>query len=168
MFLLAKCVYCTCSFFRNLHVDSSPTSDNCLAAAPQSAFLPRKSIHSLPSPSMFFLSLFSYLASSHLWAECSWVHYSKAFLDQPLMGKCLCLLPVHSFCFPSKHLSCVLLLNTQRKKWPLQYITRSRYKNGSLGLGCFPGGSVVKNPPANAGDMGWIPDLGTSHIPWRN
>ena len=27
----------------------------------------------------------------------------------------------------------------------------------------FPGGSVVKNPPASAGDMGSIPDLGRSH-----
>ena len=26
----------------------------------------------------------------------------------------------------------------------------------------FPGGSVVKNPPANAGDMGSIPGLGKS------
>ena len=25
----------------------------------------------------------------------------------------------------------------------------------------FPGGPVVKNPPANIGDMGSIPDLGT-------
>ena len=25
----------------------------------------------------------------------------------------------------------------------------------------FPGGSVVKNPPASAGDMGLIPDRGT-------
>ena len=25
----------------------------------------------------------------------------------------------------------------------------------------FSGGSVVKNPPANAGDMGLIPDLGS-------
>ena len=24
----------------------------------------------------------------------------------------------------------------------------------------FPGGSVVKNPPANAGDVGWIPESG--------
>ena len=29
----------------------------------------------------------------------------------------------------------------------------------------FPGGSVVKNPPANAGDTGSIPDLGRSHMP---
>ena len=29
----------------------------------------------------------------------------------------------------------------------------------------FPGGSVVKNPPANAGVMGSIPDPGRSHVP---
>jgi len=28
-------------------------------------------------------------------------------------------------------------------------------------LGEFPGGPVVKNSPAKAGDVGWIPDLGT-------
>ena len=28
----------------------------------------------------------------------------------------------------------------------------------------FPGGSVEKNPPANAGDMGSTPDLGRSHM----
>ena len=29
----------------------------------------------------------------------------------------------------------------------------------------FPGGSVVKNPPANAGDMDSIPGLGRFHMP---
>ena len=28
----------------------------------------------------------------------------------------------------------------------------------------FPGGTVVKNPPANAGDMGSVPDPGRSHM----
>jgi len=28
----------------------------------------------------------------------------------------------------------------------------------------FPGGSVVKNLPVNAGDMGSIPDAGRSHM----
>ena len=28
----------------------------------------------------------------------------------------------------------------------------------------FPGGSVVKNPPANAGDMGSIPGPGRYHM----
>ena len=37
--------------------------------------------------------------------------------------------------------------------------------------GGIPGGSVVKkkkNPPANEGDTGSIPDLGRSHMPWNN
>ena len=32
----------------------------------------------------------------------------------------------------------------------------------------FPGGPVVKNPPANAGDTGLIPALGIFHMPQDN
>ena len=32
----------------------------------------------------------------------------------------------------------------------------------------FPGGIVVKNPPANAGDMGSSPGLGRSHMTRNN
>ena len=32
----------------------------------------------------------------------------------------------------------------------------------------FPGGSVVKNPPANAGDMDSVPGRGRSHMPRSN
>ena len=32
----------------------------------------------------------------------------------------------------------------------------------------FPGGAVVKNPPANAGDTGSSPGPGGSHTPWSN
>ena len=32
----------------------------------------------------------------------------------------------------------------------------------------FPGGPVVKNPPANAGDRGSIPGPGRSHVPWSS
>ena len=32
----------------------------------------------------------------------------------------------------------------------------------------FPGGSVVKNPPVNAGDMGSIPGPRGSHMPWSS
>ena len=32
----------------------------------------------------------------------------------------------------------------------------------------FPGGSVVKNLPANIGDMGWISDPERFHMPWGN
>ena len=34
--------------------------------------------------------------------------------------------------------------------------------------GGIPGGPVVKNPPANAGDTGLIPGPGRSHMPWSN
>ena len=46
----------------------------------------------------------------------------------------------------------------------------SRVKNFSMPPGSrdqqtvFPGGSVVKNPPANAGDRGSIPGPGGSHM----
>ena len=32
----------------------------------------------------------------------------------------------------------------------------------------FPGGAVVKNPPANAGDTVSSPGPGRSHMPWSN
>ena len=32
----------------------------------------------------------------------------------------------------------------------------------------FPGGAVVENPPANAGDTGSSPGPGRSHMPWSN
>ena len=32
----------------------------------------------------------------------------------------------------------------------------------------FPGGAVVKNPPANAGDMGSSSGPGRSHMPWSH
>ena len=34
--------------------------------------------------------------------------------------------------------------------------------------GDFPGGTVVKNLPSNAADMGSIPGLGRSHMPQSN
>ena len=36
------------------------------------------------------------------------------------------------------------------------------------GIGGFPGGAVVKNLPANAGDMGLILGQGRSHMPRSN
>ena len=39
------------------------------------------------------------------------------------------------------------------------------YKNSTEG---FPGGAVVENLPANAGDTGSGPGLGRSHMPWSN
>ena len=39
--------------------------------------------------------------------------------------------------------------------------------NKKNGKGDFPGGAVVKNPP-NAGDPGWIPGPGRSHMSQSN
>ena len=44
-------------------------------------------------------------------------------------------------------------------------IYTSWYKIGVEG---FPGGAVVKNPPANAGDTGSIPGPGRSHMRQSN
>ena len=38
----------------------------------------------------------------------------------------------------------------------------------NLKNGDFPGGTVVKNSPANAGGMGSIPGPGRSYMPWSN
>ena len=46
-----------------------------------------------------------------------------------------------------------------------QIVWNIAIKNNELGC---PGGTVVKNPPANAGDMGSSPGLGRSHVPWNN
>ena len=50
---------------------------------------------------------------------------------------------------------------------------QSNYETDSLRSAClvnnhredFPGGPVVKNPPANAKDAGFIPDPGRFHMP---
>ena len=38
----------------------------------------------------------------------------------------------------------------------------------TLGFWDYPGGAVVKNPPANAGGMGSSPGPGRSHMPQSN
>ena len=48
------------------------------------------------------------------------------------------------------------------EKTPTFYLLRKKKNWG------FPGGLVVKNPPANAGDMGLIPDPERSHMPQGN
>ena len=45
---------------------------------------------------------------------------------------------------------------------------RLRDRNIRYSLWDFPGGAVVKNPPADAGDVGLIPGLGRSHMPQSN
>ena len=44
----------------------------------------------------------------------------------------------------------------------------SPYSVKNRAIGGFPGGAVVENPPANAGDTGSSPGLGRSHMPRSN
>ena len=47
--------------------------------------------------------------------------------------------------------------------------SNSILSKGSINIWCdFPGGAVVKNPPANAGYTGSSPGPGGSHMPWSN
>ena len=46
-------------------------------------------------------------------------------------------------------------------------IKDERGAKNSILLG-FPGGAVVQNPPANAGDMGLSPGPARSHMLWSN
>ena len=50
----------------------------------------------------------------------------------------------------------------------LQTSRRDRQKPSQELIKDFSGGTVVKNPPANAGDMGSVPDPGRLHMPRSN
>ena len=54
-------------------------------------------------------------------------------------------------------------LNTD-KKGPIGKERRRKEVINMVGVG-FPGGAVVENLPANAGDTGLSPGLGRSHMP---
>ena len=47
-------------------------------------------------------------------------------------------------------------------------ILKGRTNSVNRKLRDFPGGTVVKSPPANAGDTGSIPGPGRSHMPQSN
>ena len=51
---------------------------------------------------------------------------------------------------------CLLLLTSSKFRM---------FQDLNLQTGGFPGGSVVRNRPANAGDTGWMLCLGRSHVP---
>ena len=53
----------------------------------------------------------------------------------------------------------------------MKWFVEHTYKFFSLkkyNIGGFPGGAVVENLPANAGDTGSSPGLGRSHMPRSN
>ena len=65
--------------------------------------------------------------------------------------------PVWAFCLKNNSSARI-----QRSCWYWYLVALRSWKVS------FPGGSVVKNPPANSRDAGSIPDLGGSHVPWSS
>ena len=56
-------------------------------------------------------------------------------------------------------------LSLTRPSWKEKQLAQGLKAGHLLG---FPGGAVVENLPANAGDMGSSPGLGRSHMPWSS
>ena len=50
----------------------------------------------------------------------------------------------------------------------MQLNIKEKKPNQKMGRRGFPGGAVVENLPANAGDTGLSPGLGRSHMLWSN
>ena len=80
---------------------------------------------------------------------------------------CVALTIAHSY--NSFLVGCTLYLNNKGSIVSFFFLKRAKTQNKLIiCLGDFPGGAVVKNPPANAGDMGSIPSPGRSHMPQSN
>ena len=54
-------------------------------------------------------------------------------------------------------------METNKQKNGIEILELKNIRSGD-----FPGGAVVKTPPASAGDMGSCPGPGRSHMPWSN
>ena len=67
-----------------------------------------------------------------------------------------------------KYIYCVKILSRQIIHLKIQIRKLSQNDLCKEMHGDFPGGTVVKNPPANAGDMGLRPGPGGSHMPRSN
>ena len=63
----------------------------------------------------------------------------------------------------------MIMSEFQKSNWQL---SKGNWKDKNLeknrSYKGFPGGAVVKNPPANAGDTGSSPGPGRSRMPWSN
>ena len=129
-------------------------------------FIPHmKHIHLLPNPHLGFLS--SSISEVSEWSTGTSIRtqYSSEWISS-LWSKgqginCTCL---NKHTHTHTHTHAHTLTHTHSIKWKRQQkdqLNKLLLKKGRTRLPC---GSVVKNPSANAGDTGFIPDLGGSHI----
>ena len=72
------------------------------------------------------------------------------------------MMKIHLLHVTLKHFDLVLTIFSFKEIILLKTSCKNAYILG------FPGGAVVKNPPANAGDTGSSPGPGRSHMPQSN
>ena len=105
------------------------------------------------------------------WAQtASWTVHSKNLFSCEGTHLCEDLLPVCNW-MPTQHLlepgaplqfpSCSVTSFSDTASSMVQVCSKTEIQG-------FPGGSVVKNPPANAGDTGSVPGPGGSYMPQSN
>ena len=64
---------------------------------------------------------------------------------------------------------CILLASEVLLRKPTcLFFVVIKLQSKTSGIQGFPGGAMVENLPANAGDTGSSPGLGGSHMPWSN
>ena len=83
-----------------------------------------------------------------------------------LLKPAVCPFLVLRVAFPSIDIPQFFIVLSGRFPWP--YLSKFRLVLKNFSSQDFAGGSVVGNPPANAGDTGLNPGLGRSHMPQRN
>ena len=99
-------------------------------------------------------------AASHVAEQFSWVPLpSCSPLKRPF--------PIKPFAL-SVHLSPQIIHFRVLDKSPLLGPRRRPPSGNNSNYWGFPGGAVVENLPANAGDTGSSPGLERSHMPWSN
>ena len=77
-----------------------------------------------------------------------------------------------SFCLLCPEIKMIFRGVVKTRNWPWGQRGKMfpwwRQREGKKCLGDSPGGTVVKNPPANAGDTGSSPGPGRSHMAWSD
>ena len=141
---LPVCIQCVCA----KSLQSCPTLCNPMNCSLQSPMSKNTGVgcHALPEG--------IFLTQGPNWPLLCLLHWQTASLPLAPPGK-----PLHPIRVLKYHFYLLTLLPS---------FFRKQKGNKTLPHMGFPGGSVVKNPPANAGDTGLIPSLGRPHVPQSN
>ena len=120
-------------------------------------FFPLKFVHLASFLNLFCLFIFGCVGSSLLCVYCAPARHNYSFVVvHRLLIAVICdVIENWDFDIAERRHTCKMDEVTQFWTW-------------IESMWGFPGGTVVKNPPANAGDTGSSPGLGRSHMPRSN